>query len=67
MCFGFYSKALITCHLNTVLDDLYHVLVVSVHIYHTIFWKKSPNLIIIITVLIYYQFAVIFLRMSMQL
>jgi len=41
MCFGFYPKALITCHLNTVPDDLYHTLVVSMHIYYTTFAKNA--------------------------
>lgn len=43
MCFGFYSKALITCHLNTVPCDLYRMLVVSMHIYYMTFAKNAPN------------------------
>lgn len=43
MCFGFYPEGLITCHLNTVPDDLYHMLVVSMHIYYTLFAKKIHN------------------------
>lgn len=56
MCFGFYSKALITCHLNTVPHDLYCMLVLSMHIYYMTS-AKMP--IMIVTVLTYYQFAVI--------
>lgn len=43
MCFGFYFKALITCHLNTVPDDLYRKLVVSMHIYYMTFAKNAYN------------------------
>lgn len=43
MCFSFYSKALITCHLNTVPDDLYCMLVVSMHIYYMTFAKNAHN------------------------
>lgn len=43
MCFRFYSKALITCHLNTEPDDLYCTLVVSMHIYYMTFAKNAHN------------------------
>lgn len=43
MCFGFYSKALITCHLNTVPCDLYRMLVVSMHIYYMTFAKNAHD------------------------
>lgn len=43
MCFSFYSKALITCHLNTVPHDLYCMLVLSMHIYCMTSAKNAHN------------------------
>lgn len=43
MCFSFYSKALITCHLNTVPGDLFCMLVLSMHIYYMTSAKNAYN------------------------
>lgn len=43
MCSSSHSRALITCRLNTVPDDLYRVLVVSMRIYYLTSAKNAHN------------------------